>query len=132
MSEEEKKARDYFENIEFDEYEWWHLTGDGYADHNENEFEKAQLLILKLIEKQQKEIEDLEIKTKAVTAYHCDDLPTDVKMIILSKNDFERNINNDYICKDKIREKIKELEKEGFKSIAISEKINVLKELLEE
>ena len=110
MNEEEKKAIDYFENIEFNEYEWWHLTGDGYVDHDENELKKAQLLILKLIEEQQKEIEDLEIKTKVVTAYHCDNLPTDVKMIILSKTDFERNINNDYICKDKIREKIKELE----------------------
>jgi len=38
----------------------------------------------------------------------------------------------DKYWKDKIIEKIKELEKEAFKSIAISEKINVLKDLLEE
>lgn len=42
------------------------------------------------------------------------------------------NEKRDKYWKDKIRKKIKELENEAFKSIAISEKINVLKELLEE
>lgn len=81
--------------------------------------------LLNLIEKQSKEIDERD-------KYNTTTLPFEEikEMIEQNKNIFI--FGKEYISKDKIREKIKELEKEAFKSIAISEKINVLKELLEE
>lgn len=46
-------------------------------------------------------------KNKILKSY-SGNLPENVEMILLTKTDFERNISDDYISKDKIKEKIEE------------------------
>ena len=63
MNEEEKNAIKFLQKLEFDEYEWWY-SGEEYETREEIEkaFEKAQEIIINLIDKQQKEIEHLQEK----------------------------------------------------------------------
>lgn len=86
-------------------------------------------ILVKLIEKQQKEIDKLKSENQIFQR-----IKNGTTIIFKAKKKYivEDKINKYYISKNKISEKIKELEKEAFKSISISEKINVLKELLEE
>lgn len=99
--------------------------------------ENAKIL-LNIVNKQQKEIEELKKVIKMVEVYKAYGIPEDVEMVIMRKDDFLRNTNNEFISKDKIREKIKELEQ--IQNTALTEttieimdyKITILKQLLEE
>ena len=142
-TEEEKKA---IENIK-DEF---HINGVG-ARYIELKSEDLEIL-LSLLEKQQKEIDDLYIKLddKKIEIQHLEDdlkysdkrifyLEIEARKIIEQNIDKEKiNIYENYISKDKIIEKIKEIE-DSLKEdcIALHEfqrlaKIDVLKELLGE
>lgn len=120
MTEEEKNAINFLQKLEFDEYEWWYF-GEEYETREETEkaFEKAQKIIINLIDKQQKEIE-----------YYKDELEKESSIWTKIEK------GNDYISKDKIREKIKDLknnlkskeeQNEYFETLA---KIEILEELL--
>lgn len=108
LSLEEKKAIKY---LEF-------LSNEKCECEACQRAKKEYKTILNLIEKQQKEIKEL--KEKNTQKYYHN----------IKCRELEKEINRAW--KDKIREKIKELEKIGFKTIATGEKINILKELLEE
>ena len=86
--------------------------------------------LLDLIEKQQKEIEELKRKEQLIKTYKGN-LPEDIEFICLCKSDFERNISDDYISKDKIKAKIEELERGNKNTFIRGEKILVLQSLLE-
>lgn len=70
------------------------------------------------IDEQSKEIEELKRKERLIKTYKGN-LPDNVELICLCKKDFERNISDDYISKDKIKAKIKELEKLNDESTGI-------------
>lgn len=57
----------------------------------------------------EEEIEELKRKERLIKTYKGN-LPEDVEFICLCKSDFERNISDDYISKDKIKAKIEEVE----------------------
>lgn len=124
MSEEEKNAINFLQKLEFDEYEWWYF-GEEYktVEETEKAFEKAQKIIIDLIEKQQKLIEECE----------SGDVFTENQMRYL-----EKYIEDNYIRKAKIKDKIKELEillnntETATTGQEIFYKISLLKELLEE
>lgn len=127
MNEEEKNAINFFKKLEFDEYEWWY-DGEEYETREETEivFEKAQKTILNLIDKQQEEIEELKRDYEIIT----DDMKNH-NVVYTDMPEFEER----YISKDKIRDKIEQLEKEKdlyFEKQIIQGKINLLKELLGE
>lgn len=79
------------------------------------ERENAIRIVLKLIKKQQKEIEELSIIKNGIKALQLQNVNSDTYYLI-AKNDFlngsYRNALDDFISKDKIREKIKEEQKE--------------------
>ena len=85
MSEEEKKAIEYLKN----RLEILHNNTQWATENNIK-------VVLNLIEKQQKEIEELKEKNASLQ-----------KEIKLMKS---ININDNYISKDKVKNKIKELE----------------------
>lgn len=64
------------------------------------------IIALNLIDKQQKEIEELKNMIKVVNIAR-EDIPNETDFIVLTKKSFEKNYN--YISKDKIRERIDEL-----------------------
>ena len=64
-------------------------------------------IVLNLIEKQQKEIEELQKKIN-MKKVMVKNMPKDVELILMYKNDFDRNFGSDYVSKDKIKQKIKE------------------------
>ena len=97
----------------------WKVSGDIYTQNELNAI--GELLDLYNKEKE---------KNKLLKSYSTN-LPENVEMILLTKNDFEKNISTDYISKDKIREKIKEYKKYD-NSINYENEISVLQELLEE
>ena len=82
-------------------------------------------------------------KNKVIEIFR-NDMPEDTEIVCMRKEDFERNFGNEYISKDKIKAKIKKIEKEIHvvtPDRPIIEKINecknegalnVLNELLEE
>ena len=74
----------------------WKVSGDIYTQNELNAI--GELLDLYNKEKE---------KNKLLKSYSTN-LPENVEMILLTKNDFEKNISTDYISKDKIREKIEE------------------------
>jgi len=86
-------------------------------------------IILNLIKKQQEEIEyykkQNENRTKIKTCM-THNLPDNAEIICMIREDFERNFGNDFISKDKIREKIEELSNGTYDAKII------LQELLEE
>jgi hypothetical protein len=91
MSKEEKEAIETFKNIVIQEYDWW-INKDDYAESNVEEANDAIKTILKLIEKQQKEIEELKEDNNHQWEERC-------KLTFKLQNS---------ISKDKIREKINE------------------------
>lgn len=107
MNEEEKKALEIIRGLEFDDYEWW-VQSDyikGHADEVVSIVENALNTIIELIEKQQREIEDLKTFTREYEAY---ELGEGNKIIIASKewfaDGFFKDFLSDYVSKDKIRE----------------------------
>ena len=104
--------------------------------------------LLNLIDKQQKEIdthietendyehelarkdEEIEKLKQIIKAEKIieENLPEETEVIVMLKKDFIRNFGNDYISKDKIREKIKEYKEKYYPDVAITK----LQELLEE
>ena len=108
MTKEEKKALKYFKAL------------------NKLTFEPYLSILLKLVNKQQKEIKELEVCLQAEEKY-AEGLNNDIKSLL--------NIepNNNFVCKDKIREKIKELSKTQAYKVGLEEyTIKILNELLEE
>ena len=100
----------YYKNLYQKEKEIWKETENDYEHELARKDEK--------IEKQQKEIEDLK-----------EDLSKKVKALDIAMS------NPDYICKDKIKAKIKELEEQCEKELLttwLESQIDVLKELLGE
>lgn len=86
-----------------------------------------------LIEQQQKEIEELKKVIKMVEIYKSYGIPEDAEMVIMRKDDFLRNTNNEFISKDKIRAKIKDLkENDNGDDYSVTNVIMILKGLLEE
>lgn len=132
LSEEEKLKTDILFQIDMQLYDEFndklceineHL-GDIYTykdlqDVKEVEKERERSLLIEAIKKLQYKIEELE-----------EDLDKKVKALDITMS------NPDYICKDKIRKKIKDLEKKAFDNeINYSNyhyKTEILKELLEE
>lgn len=81
-------------------------------DYGTEELKKYIKIIVNLVDKQRKEIEELKAITRTYEAYNCRE---DNKIVIASKeyfiNGFFRDFLNDYISKDKIKEKIEEYKK---------------------
>lgn len=77
---------------------------DIYEEINVMENEDAIRIVLNLIEKQQKEIEELKKVIKMVEIYKSHGIPEDVEMVIMRRDNFLRNTNNEFISKDEIRE----------------------------
>ena len=105
MSEEERKAIEYFEkSFEKRVPPYW------YDDTIANNEEQIKIL-LNLIEKQQKEL--LKYKTDKIEKQQkeIEDLKKPKYIIDLKTNNITI-LTNDFISKNTIREKIKELEKE--------------------
>ena len=130
MSEEEKQAIEMLEKF-ITEHKLFNIKS---ADNLENNIK----ILLNLIEKQQKEIEELKTITREYESYKCGE---GNKIVIASKeyfiNGFFEDFLNGYISKDKIREKIELLElKKAFSDEFTEEfylsQIDLLKELLEE
>lgn len=85
--------------------------------------------LIDIIEKQHKEIEELKTITRAYNSYICDDV--NFKFLIADARYFFYDggyFVDRFISKDKIKEKIEELEQD----MVLLETRNVLKELLEE
>ena len=103
-----------------------------------NEEERREIdIVINLIEKQQKEIEDLKTITREYEAY---ELGEGNKIMIASKewfaDGFFKNFLSNYISKDKIKEKIEEITSYAYTSVAERDcqdyAIHVLKELLQD
>lgn len=85
--------------------------------------------LLDLYNKQKEKNKAIEVARK--------DLPKDVELVVVTKEDFEINFGSEYISKDKIKAKIEELENiklcgDKFYKHLTEMKIKVLQELLEE
>ena len=129
MTEEEKKAIEYLKNrLEI--------------LHNNTQWatENSIKVILNLIDKQQKEIEELKenydelfkkYEMKKVLFVRKDHNTKELLSELYIRKD---TLNDDYISKDKIKEKIKELEENysEFSEYPIGKSIEILRELLEE
>lgn len=134
MSEEEKKAIEYMKEFQ----------KDLYGASSKNLMASYLDTIFNLIDKQQKEIEELKFDIGI-----CDkdldslneriyQLKQDNKKLVLGKfrevADKNEYIKSEYISKDKIREKIKELKTKiiGSNTGIYSAQIDILEKLLEE
>lgn len=104
MSEEEKQAIQYLHNRRKELLEIISRDTEDTFDSAELEEEYNIRIILSLIEKQQKEIEELKNKKDFFVGTYGD-------LVELAKAEGTFN----YISKDKIKEKIKELEEERDK-----------------
>lgn len=123
MSEEEKKAIESL--IEIREF----ANLSSYKDIRINQLKSIDI-VLNLIEKQKKEIQELKKVIKMVEIYKSYGIPEDAEMVIMRKDDFLRNNNNEFISKDKIREKIKEIENSGLRENIKACVCNKLSQLL--
>ena len=118
MNEEEKQALEIIKGLGFEDYDWW-VQSDyvkGHADEVVSIVENALNTIIELIEKQQKEIEELKSRKYILNAK-----TQEIKEIPIS---------DDYVSKDKIIEKIKKLETSDILADYIG--IQYLRELLGE
>ena len=93
--------------------------------------------ILNIIEKQQKEIEELKEITKTYNSYIGEKIPLNSKIIIADREYFMNGtFVNNYVNKNKIRKEIEETEKELYNGDILQRfayiKIETLKDLLEE
>lgn len=98
--------------------------------------QKERLKELEEIEKEHKKQNgELQERVKFCKVHN---LPEDVESIVFYKEDFERNFGNDFISKEKIKAKIKELEQ--IKNTALTDrtvemmndKIDILQLIMEE
>lgn len=116
------EAKDILSNLFFDDHEFAVRTGEYMCISGEKTGEKVKEAIdtvLKALEEQQKEIEEIKTENENLT---------------LSQLDFTKR----HISKDKIREKIKERESKrdnaemNFTSALFERDINLLEELIKE
>lgn len=133
MNEEEKEAIECLE-----------LVLDSESDiETEDLTNKCINNILNLIKKQQKEIEELSIIKNSIQALETHFVNDDTYYVIAKKNFLEgdfRHLLDDYISKDKIKEKIKDLkqykeeikEEKDFEYFTTLRIIKTLKTLLGE
>ena len=121
-SEEEKKAIDYLENLDID--------FNTLSRINLRDLDNCKKVILNLIEKQQKEIENQKniIKEKAIVINNQE---LDKAKI---HNNWQKELKENYVPKEAIREKIKQYESLPNFAIFQSKEpiIRILKELLGE
>ena len=100
LSDEEREAIDYLQLC----YDLSTITNESLSKLG---------IILNLIEKQSKEIERLKIALDLkCNKLQCKNMPDNIEMILMYKNDFDRNFGNDYVSKDKIKAKIEESKKD--------------------
>ena len=97
MSEEEKQAIEFLNNIEYMD------TSQG--DRAEQLYKSRDILFI-LIEKQQKELEELHKERNELVN------PSNLRISYFDNKSQTQVVINGFVSKDKIREKIKELEKE--------------------
>lgn len=108
LSDEEKKAIKYFYNLRATIDESNMLFDEDINVKCGNETIKQITLVLNLIEKQQKEIEELKNITKSYDSFLGDE-----KIVIADKKFFVNGyFQENFVRKDKIKAKIEELEKE--------------------
>ena len=109
MSEEEKKAIDNFKKLDFFEYDWQFRDDDFETREDMLSYaEKMQEIILNIVNKQQKEIEEKNVAINKMSK----DISRQLKEI--EKLNFEnhmlkkwnKKLDKDCISKDKIIEKI--------------------------
>lgn len=106
LSDEEKKAIKYFYNFRATIDESNMLFGEDINVKCGNETKKQITLVLNLIEKQQKEIEELKNITKSYDSFLGDE-----KIVIADKKFFVNGyFQENFVRKDKIKAKIKELD----------------------
>lgn len=104
MNEEEKQAIHYLKDFRNNVYNG---VGSGSV------MAKNLNLIFEIIEKQQKEIEELSIIKNSIQTLETHFVNDDTYYVIAKENFLEgdfRHLLDDYISKDKIKEKIQELE----------------------
>lgn len=113
MTEEEKKAISIVENIKFKKYKIYIAKEmkDEIRFYQTEEERKAIDIVLNLIEKLQKENEELRQNYDIATT-EMEELKEQKKidMYLIGDSISKEIVKRDYIPKDKIREKIKELE----------------------
>lgn len=130
MNEEEQKAIEYFKNLDISFNTLLRIELKG--------FENAVNTIINLIEKQQKEIEEKTtiLLTGAEKVKQLEKEITELKEEYKNEQLAELKELNNYIRKDKIREKIKELEshswRDGYMTKFDEYAMHYLKELLGE
>lgn len=108
LSEEEKKAIKYFYNLRATIDESNMLFDEDINVKCGNETIKQITLVLNLIEKQQKEIEELKNITKSYDSFLGDE-----KIVIADKKFFVNGyFQENFVRKDKIKAKIEELDEE--------------------
>ena len=102
-----------------------------------NNTKESELLLANKFQKANIELNKEKEKNKAIEIYRKD-MPDDTELIIMRKDDFDRNFGSDYISKDKIREKIEECNKLRQKAenseiyTRMVDYMDILQELLEE
>ena len=140
MLDEEKKAIDYYT---INEYSFgFEIDCDiesfkkaiGIEETDEDTFEKHQIrfkTLLNLIEKQRKQIENLKEINKEHQKINGE-LRDEIKRQGNTREIEEKYIEENFISKDKIREKIKELDEKWHVLYRDSEVKDILKELLKE
>ena len=105
LSDEEKKAIKYFYNLRATIVESNMLFDEDINVKCGNETIKQITLVLNLIEKQQKEIEELKNITKSYDSFLGDE-----KIVIADKKFFVNGyFQENFVRKDKIKAKIEEL-----------------------
>ena len=113
ISKEEKKAISIVENIKFKKYKIYIAKEmkDEIRFYQTEEERKAIDIVLNLIEKLQKENEELRQNYDIATT-EMEELKEQKKidMYLIGDSISKEIVKRDYIPKDKIREKIKELE----------------------
>ena len=108
LSDEEKKAIKYFYNLRATIDESNMLFDEDINVKCGNETIKQITLVLNLIEKQQKEIEELKNITKSYDSFLGDE-----KIVIADKKFFVNGyFQENFVRKDKIKAKIEELDEE--------------------
>ena len=118
MTEKEKQAIEDIKNIVTDLED----TEQGAIISLQQEEIDSLKILAELIDKQQKEIEELYKVNKMIELYKSEGMPEDTEMVLMHKKDFLRNF--EVISKDKIREIIEKY----YPDVAIVK----LQELLEE
>ncbi len=114
MTEEEKQAIEDLKNI-VDDLE--DAEDGAIISLQQDEIDSLKILA-ELIENKQKEIQELKKVIKMVEIYKAYGIPEDVEMVIMRKDDLLNNTNNEFISKDKIKEKLDQIYEEYQKILS--------------